>query len=171
MSVIVILLSSCGKKSYVVFDYNCNGAEYHKCELKNNKLNCSVETPTCEGYEFKGWYKANEYETPVDLFSKFSVNEIIYARWTKKDEEPSSLIENPSSQEEPSSSQIIEEPSSQTPVIPQPIEETYTITFNTNGGSGGQSGTLSVKYNNNLPSINSTKPTRGGYIFMGWMKM
>ena len=149
--VFVIMLSSCGKKSYVYLNYNCNGNVYNKCELKNNKLNCNIKAPTCENYKFKGWYRANEYETPVDLTSKFNNKEILYARWNEN-------IEDPSSQEEPSS--IKEEPSSQ-------IEKRYTITFNLNGGSGTFQ-SKEVKYNDNLPSIGTTKPIKNGYTFLGW---
>jgi len=175
LTIIVILLSSCGKKSYVVFDYNCNGQDYHKCELKNNKLNCSVETPVCGEYKFKGWFRANEYNNPIDLSSNFTKNEIIYARWEKgngiiepsSSQEPTSTIIPPGIIDIPSSSK--EEPSSsETPVNPPKPEETYTISFNLNGGIGGQTTPISVKYNNDLPKINQTKPTKPGYTFMGW---
>ena len=53
----IFVLSSCGKKPYVLLNYNCNGTEYHKCELKSNKLNCKIEIPVCGDYEFKGWYQ------------------------------------------------------------------------------------------------------------------
>ena len=185
---ILFILCSCGKKSYVIFNYNCNGIDYHKCELKNNKLNCNVNTPTCGEYTFKGWYRANEYKNPIDLSSDFRANEIVYARWDKvngpiepsSSEEPTSTIvtpgiidipssEEPSSSETPSSSK--EEPSSsqQQPINPPKPEETYTISFNLNGGTGGQTTPISgVKYNNDLPKINQTKPTKPGYAFMGW---
>ena len=180
--IIVFLLVSCGNKSYVVFNYNCNGTDYHKCELKNNKLNCSVETPSCGEYKFKGWFRANEYNNPVDLSSNFTKNEIIYARWEKESGiiessskvEPTSTIVTPgtidipsSSKEEPSSSQ--QQVTPPTPVNPPKPEETYTISFNLNGGTGGQTSPISgVKYNNDLPKINQTKPTKPGYTFMGW---
>lgn len=45
---------------------------------------------------------------------------------------------------------------------------TYTITFDANGGSGGQSGTKSVTYAAALPTISTTKPTKTGYTFAGW---
>ena len=188
LTIIVILLSSCGNKSYVVFDYNCDGIDYHKCELKNNKLNCNVETPSCGEYKFIGWFRANEYTNQVDLNGTFSKNEIIYARWEKENGitesssqiEPTSTIITPgiidipsSSKEEPSSSETPSSSKQQvtppTPVNPSKPEETYTITFNLNGGTGGQRTPISgVKYNQILPSINQTKPTRSGYTFMGW---
>jgi len=183
---ISVILISCGKKSYVVFDYNCNGDQSYECELKNNKLNCNVITPVCEGYRFKGWYSEND--NPLDLKSNFKANEVIYAKWEKggtvepsSSEEPTSTIVTPgiidtpsSSSEMPSSSRketnSQEKPSSSsTPVNPPKPEETYTISFNLNGGTGGQTASISgVKYNNNLPSINQNKPVKPGYTFQGW---
>lgn len=48
-------------------------------------------------------------------------------------------------------------------------EETkYKVMFYVNGGTGGQSTTIEVKYNEIMPSISKTIPTRNGYTFMGW---
>ena len=47
-------------------------------------------------------------------------------------------------------------------------ENIYTISFNANNGSGGQSASIKVKPNETLPSISKTKPTRSEYTFMGW---
>ena len=44
----------------------------------------------------------------------------------------------------------------------------YTISFNANGGSGGQTANIEVSYGSAMPSINTTAPTRSGYTFMGW---
>ncbi len=85
--IIIFLISSCGKKSYVVFNYNCNGNDYHKCELKDNKINCIVNVPECGDNVFRGWFKANEYNEQVDLNKEeFKDNEILYARWYTKEE-------------------------------------------------------------------------------------
>ena len=45
---------------------------------------------------------------------------------------------------------------------------TYTVTFNANGGSGGQTDAVTATYDVSMPSITSTKPTRENYTFMGW---
>lgn len=45
---------------------------------------------------------------------------------------------------------------------------TTTISFNVNGGSGGQSSTVKATYGSSMPSISTTAPTRTGYTFMGW---
>ncbi len=177
MFLLLLFLSACNKKEYIYFNYNCNSrVDYHKCELKNNKINCNVIIPTCDEQEFLGWYEANEYEIPVDLTKKFTKNEILYARWENVEEPSSQVIEEPSSQiiEEPSSSEI-EEPSSseqpssssEQPSSSQTIVVTkYTIIFNANGGSSTPP-SQSVKYNDTLPTIN-VKPTKTGYTFMGW---
>ena len=44
----------------------------------------------------------------------------------------------------------------------------YTIGFNANGGSGGQSQDVTVTYGSNMPTISTTAPTRAGYEFVGW---
>ena len=43
---------------------------------------------------------------------------------------------------------------------------TYTISYNANGGSGAPSSQIKI-YGQNL-TLSSTKPTRSGYIFLGW---
>ena len=48
--------------------------------------------------------------------------------------------------------------------VPEP--ETYTISYNANGGSGAPS--AQVKTENVTLTLSSTKPTRSGYTFKGW---
>lgn len=57
---------------------------------------------------------------------------------------------------------------SNTTLYAQFAVNTYTISFNANGGSGGQTASLSVTYGSALPAISTTPPTRSGYIFNGW---
>ena len=45
---------------------------------------------------------------------------------------------------------------------------TYTVSFNKNEGSGGQSSSVNATYGSNMPSISTTAPTRTGYTFGGW---
>ncbi len=50
-----------------------------------------------------------------------------------------------------------------------PVEETkYKVMFSANGGTGGQTSTVEVKFNEMMPSISKNIPTRSGYTFMGW---
>ena len=44
----------------------------------------------------------------------------------------------------------------------------YTVSFNANGGSGGQTANVTATYASNMPSISTTAPTRTGYTFKGW---
>ncbi len=45
---------------------------------------------------------------------------------------------------------------------------TYVISFNANGGSGGQSGNVLATYASPMPAISTVAPTRTGYTFKGW---
>ena len=44
----------------------------------------------------------------------------------------------------------------------------FTVSFNANGGSGGQTANVTATYGAAMPSISTTKPTRTGYTFAGW---
>ena len=45
---------------------------------------------------------------------------------------------------------------------------TYTVSFNANGGSGGQTANVTATYDSAMPSISTTTPTKTGYTFGGW---
>ena len=159
----MFLISSCGEKTYVYFNYNCKGNDYHKCELKNNKINCEIVTPTCEGYIFKGWYKANEYEKEADLSLEFKDKEIIYGRWKKIESETPT---EPTTPIEPEIIDPTPEPDDGDVTIPEE-KPTYVITFNANGGNNsGLSPVRGIKHGDNLPK--AVIPTREGYTFNGW---
>ena len=44
----------------------------------------------------------------------------------------------------------------------------YDVSFNANGGSGGQSVKVQATSGSAMPTITTNKPTRTGYTFMGW---
>ena len=44
----------------------------------------------------------------------------------------------------------------------------YTVSFNNNGGSGGQSTSVNAIYGQAMPTISTTAPTKQNYTFMGW---
>ena len=48
------------------------------------------------------------------------------------------------------------------------VANTYTVSFNSNGGTGGQSANVTATYGSAMPAISTTKPVRTGYTFMGW---
>ena len=45
---------------------------------------------------------------------------------------------------------------------------TYTVSFNVNGGTGGQSASVTATYGAAMPAISTTAPTKTGYTFGGW---
>ena len=45
---------------------------------------------------------------------------------------------------------------------------TYTVSFNSNSGTGGQSANVTATYDSAMPTISTTAPTKTGYTFMGW---
>ncbi|MBO6145332.1 MAG: InlB B-repeat-containing protein [Bacilli bacterium] len=46
--------------------------------------------------------------------------------------------------------------------------EKFTVTFDANGGTGGQTDSVQVSYNSPMPAISTTAPTRENYYFIGW---
>ena len=46
--------------------------------------------------------------------------------------------------------------------------KTYTVSFNANGGTGGQSSSVTATYDAKMPTIDTTKPTKMACKFMGW---
>ena len=44
----------------------------------------------------------------------------------------------------------------------------YTVSFNPNGGTGGQSADITVTYDATMPAIDTTAPYKSGAIFAGW---
>lgn len=45
---------------------------------------------------------------------------------------------------------------------------TYTVSFDANGGTGGQTATVTATYDSAMPEINTNAPTLSGYVFAGW---
>ena len=127
--------------------------------LKEQKIEAGekieIEEPVKEGYIFDGWYVGEEkydFNTKVDSDIK------LVAKWTKVDG-----TENPGtdpSTEEP----VIEDPVVEDPVVEDPVEEkTYTVTFDTDGGS-------KVANQKVGEGKTVTKPTatKDGYTLVGW---
>lgn len=44
----------------------------------------------------------------------------------------------------------------------------FEVTFNSNGGTGGQTEIALATYQEDMPSINTSKPVKNGYTFLGW---
>jgi len=48
------------------------------------------------------------------------------------------------------------------------VANTYTVSFDANGGSGGQTADVTATYGVAMPTISTTKPTKTGCKFNGW---
>ncbi|MBR2024313.1 MAG: InlB B-repeat-containing protein [Clostridia bacterium] len=77
----LILLFSCGAKEYIVtFDAN-GGSKVDTQIVKDGQVVIKPDTPTKEGYTFKGWYKDNiEWSFVGDTVKD---NVILKAKWEK----------------------------------------------------------------------------------------
>ena len=148
---ILFILSSCNESVKVTLNYNCDNVENYDCRVVDSKLNCMILEPQCENYEFVGWYDDKGSGNLVDLDGNFDKSITIYAHYNGKGSTIAEPI-NPTNPIDPS----------------KPNENIYTITFNSNGGSGGQSGSIRITYGSSMPGISTEKPIKNGYTFMGW---
>jgi uncharacterized repeat protein (TIGR02543 family) len=48
------------------------------------------------------------------------------------------------------------------------VVNTYVVSFNVNGGNGGQTEQVTATYDSSMPSLSNSAPTRTGYIFVGY---
>ena len=109
--------------------------------------------PKRTGYTFLGFYDNKDYTQgkqyynengeSVRNFDKAS-NTTLYAGWIKDKVE-----------EETKPQEVVE-------------IKSYKIKFDLNGGSGGQSEEITVIYGEAIPNLNTAKPIRKDYDFMGW---
>ena len=141
---ILFLLTSCSKNK-VYFDYNCGGNDVYVCNISNSKINCDIEKPKCNDKEFIGWYDEKEGGNLVDLNGDFNESKIIYAHYKEKGISPNNSTNKNES-----------------------LVGKYVISFDTNGGNGGQKDSVNVVYGDKLPKISTEIPTRENYVFMGW---
>ena len=142
------------RKHLITFNMNGGTGSIEKIEVKyEEQLYRLNSLPTKDGYIFLGFYDNKDYKKgkqyydengeSVRCFDKAG-NTTLYAGWKKESNANSNDVK---------------------PVVES---KKYTITFNANGGSGGQSSSKEVTYGESLPEINMTIPTRSGYKFMGW---
>ena len=98
----------------------------------------STTKPTRTGYTFQGWYDTSAASGGTQYYTAACAS----ARtWNK---------------------------TSNTTLYARWTPNRYTVSFNANGGSGGQSANVTATYDANMPGISTTKPTRTGYAFGGW---
>ena len=101
----------------------------------------SSEKPTRKGYVFMGWYDSTNYKSGTQYYDENCIGKIVY---TKK--KNITLFAGWAKEE----------------------VKKYKVTFDANGGTGGQSGSKDATYGSKMPAINRTSPTKAGYTFMGW---
>ena len=107
----------------------------------------TIPTATKTGHDFTGWWTSATGGTKIINADKSVVASV--SGWTDSNK----------------NWQIT---SNQT-LYAQFSAKTFTVSFNGNGGSGGQTGTnATATYGQAMPAISTTAPTRTGYEFMGW---
>ncbi len=132
--------------SYII-SFNANngtGSVPASVNVKNGQMvpEINKNIPTRSGYIFKGWYDNVDYTK-----GKVYYNEL---------NEPTTYYEK-------NDSITLYAGWGKDMVV-----MSYKIIFNANGGSGGQTSSVSVKNGESLPKITSTPPTKKGYTFQGW---
>ena len=122
------------EKYTVSFDSNGGSSKNNQIVVAGNKAN-KPANPTKNGYTFVEWQLDGK---TYDFNTPVTKNITLKAVW-KKNEEPK-------------------------PEEPTPVEEKYTVSFDSNGGSSVASQTI-VKGNK---ATKPADPTRSGYTFEGW---
>ena len=129
----------------VTFDYNYdNRGTYKTVEVKDGEKAETVADPTRSGYTFSGWYTEASNGTKFDANKAVTENMKLYAHWTKKSSGGSSGGSSSGGG---------------TPAV-----TTYTVTFDTNGGSSVDS----QKVKENQKATEPTAPTKENNTFAGW---
>ena len=100
----------------------------------------STTAPTRTGYTFMGWYDNANYAAS-GAKKYYNADGTSARNWDK---------------------------ASSTTLYAGWKANTYTVLFNKNGGTGGQSANVTATYGANMPAINTTAPTKTNYLFMGW---
>ena len=130
---------------------------------KGNKA-AKPADPIREGYTFKGWYVDDK---EFDFNDEITSDLTITAKWEKNPETSSQSANPSSSKPKPSSSSSSKPSSSSSSAQPSSSSSqvtTYTVTFDSNGGSNISSQTVESGKKATRP----TNPTREGYTFNSW---
>lgn len=147
------------------------------------------QTPSREGYEFKGWALEKEYSASNKILLASDTNDSTTFKdycdkvgasttVTYKDEDGNDITEPLKiltlyAQWEPGENPPPEKPDP--PVDPDPPKEpekfSFSVSFDANGGTGSTPSTLSAQGENasvTMGAAGSETPTRDGYVFKGW---
>ncbi len=142
ITLLFITACSCSKiKEYTItFDSN-GGTKISSQTIKENDLVNKPSDPTREGYTFNGWYNG---KVKYDFNTKVTENLNLTAKWTKNE------TVTPDDNKEPEKEEV--------------VVKTYTVTFNTDGGTKLSS--IKVKENDLITKPDT--PVKEGYNFLGW---
>ncbi|MGI6205266.1 MAG: InlB B-repeat-containing protein, partial [Anaerovoracaceae bacterium] len=122
-------------KTYTV-TFNSNGGTTVEAQkVKAGEKASEPEAITREGYTFDGWYIDSDLTEKYDFAAAVSGDFTLYAKWTKKENGGST-----------------------------PSGKTYTVTFNSNGGTTVEAQTVKAGEKASEPEA----VTREGYTFDGW---
>lgn len=108
----------------------------------------TLPTTTKTGYTFNGWYKDSSFSTVIPNLSATNLYKL--NKTYVKDSNDCDTGEIRST------------------LYAKWTASTYTVSFNTNGGTGGQSANVTATYGSAMPTISTTAPTKTGYKFLGW---
>lgn len=137
-----------GKETYVVKFDTDGGSDISNQVVDKGELVNKPEEPTKEGYKFINWYNG---EVIYNFNLRVYKDLVLIAKWEKIDEKPEE-IKKPNNTTKPT-----ENPST-------PTKEEYTVTFDSNGGSGIKN--KIVTEGNKVSKPN--EPKRNGYKFICW---
>ena len=134
-----------GETYTVTFDYNYgNKGTYTSLTVQGGKTVTSPSDPTRSGYTFDGWYTRASGGREFDFDTAITGDVTLYAKWSAK------------------SNSSGNSGGGGTTTPPQPV--TYTVTFDSNGGSEVAAQTVE----NGSTVIPPANPTKEGYAFVGW---
>jgi len=172
--------------SYMITFYS-SGAVYTVTSADGGEKISAPDDPTCTGYTFGGWYKesacTNKWDFNTDTIT---ANVYLYAKWTIKtytvtfkDWDGTVLRTQtvkygkvPTAPDDPERTgytfvgwnKAFDKITYNMTVIAQYTVNTYTVTFNTNGGSN----VVSQKVKYGADADEPDDPTLDGYSFDGW---
>jgi uncharacterized repeat protein (TIGR02543 family) len=191
----MVLYAKWSINSYTIH-YNSNGGSQEADKIANYNSNIVLPNPTKTGYTFVGWYTDADLKTPAGPIITLTNNITLYAKWSinsytihfnsnggslvadkKADYNSNIVLPKPTrtgytfvgwytdAALKVSAGSTVKLTSNMTLYAKWNIN-TYTVKFNSNGGSTIANET--VNYNSTVSQPAS--PTRKGYVFLGWYK-
>ena len=122
----------------VTFEYNYGSkGTYDTVTVEHGKTVIRPTNPTRSGYTFSGWYTEASGGSKFDFSTAITSDFTLYAHWTSASSGSGDFTPSPT---------------------------TYTVTFDSNGGSAVPAQTVENGATATVPA----EPTKEGYVFGGW---